>query len=142
MSRVIGLDPGERRVGVAVSDALLLTAQPWGVIDLRTEDLDTAVLALVAETGADRIVVGLPVTLAGTEGAAAQRARAFGARVADISGLPIEFWDERFTTTVAERALLEAGARRSRRRDVRDKLAAAVMLQSYLDRPEPPERPT
>ncbi len=134
--RIVGLDPGERRVGVAVSDAAGITAQPWGVIDLRHQDLAAELGRVIGETGAGLVVVGLPVGLAGREGPAAARARELGAAVADISGLPIEFWDERFTTTVAERALTEAGVRRKQRRDVRDKVAAVVMLQSYLDRPD------
>lgn len=136
MSRIVGLDPGERRVGVAVSDAAGITAQPWGVIDLRHDDLGATLRRVVDDTGATLVVVGLPVSLAGHEGPAAARARQLGAAVADSCGLPIEFWDERFTTTVAERALTEAGVRRKRRRDVRDKVAAVVMLQSYLDRPD------
>ncbi len=136
MTRIVGLDPGERRVGVAVSDAAGITAQPWGVIDLQRHDLATALHRVIAETGAGLVVVGLPVGLSGREGPAAVRARELGATVADICGLPIEFWDERFTTTVAERTLTEAGVRRKRRRDVRDKVAAVVMLQSYLDRPD------
>ncbi len=135
MSRIIGLDPGERRVGVAVSDGVGITAQPYAVIDLRHDDLAAALRALVADTEASLVVVGLPVGLSGHEGPAAQRARDFGADVADITGLPVEFWDERFTTTVAERALTESGMRREERRRRRDKVAAAVMLQSYLDRP-------
>ncbi len=141
MTRIVGLDPGERRVGVAVSDAAGITAQPWGVIDLRRDDLAAVLRRVLDETGAELVVVGLPVSLAGHEGVAAARARELGATVADISGLPIEFWDERFTTTVAERALTEAGMRRQRRREVRDKVAAVVMLQSYLDRPDRNDHP-
>ncbi len=134
MSRVVGLDYGERRVGVAVSDPLRITAQPWGVIDRRDDDVAAVLRNLVAATGATLIVVGLPVGLAGHEGPSAAAARQFAAEVTDICGVPVEFSDERFTTTVAERALLEAGVKRSKRRAVRDKVAAAVMLQAYLDR--------
>lgn len=122
---------------MAVSDPLRITAQPWGVIDRRDDDVPDALRKLIAETGATLIVVGLPVALAGHEGASAAAARAFGAEVTDICGVPVEFADERFTTTVAERALLEGGVKRSKRREVRDKVAAAVMLQAYLDRTQP-----
>ncbi len=104
------------------------------MIDLATSDLADELRRLLAEYEVDVIVVGLPVTLSGEEGVAAQRARRFGAEVAAIAALPVEFSDERFSSVVAERALLESGARRRHRRDVRDKVAAAVMLQDYLDR--------
>ncbi len=131
--RIVGLDYGERRIGVAVSDALRLTAQPWGVIDRKRDDVVASLRRLVGETEATLIVVGLPIHLAGHEGPAAEAARRFAADVADITGLPVEFTDERFTTAVAERVLLESGMRREQRREARDKVAAAVMLQSYLD---------
>ena len=78
-------------------------------------------------------MVGLPVSLSGDEGPAAGAARDFGVRVAEATGRDVVFVDERFTTVVAEGALLEAGMRRSRRREVKDKVAAAIMLQAYLD---------
>ncbi len=90
--------------------------------------------ALVEENGVERIVVGLPVQLSGEEGKAATAARAFAAEVAEATGKPVELQDERFTTVTAEEALLEGGVRREERRQTRDKVAAAVMLQGYLDR--------
>jgi putative Holliday junction resolvase len=117
-----------------LSDALRLTAQPYDVVDLTTDDLADTIHAILADHDVDLIVVGLPVALSGAEGSAAAAAREFGAEVAAMSDLPVEFCDERFTTVVAERALLEAGARRKKRKGVRDKVAAAVMLQDYLDR--------
>ena len=134
MGRVIGLDYGERRIGVAVSDALRLTAQAHSVIDLATNDLEAAIDALVAEFEPEVIVVGLPVGLSGAEGNSADAARRFGAEVGAISSLPVEFADERFSSVIAERALLESGMRRDSRRGTRDKVAAAVMLQDYLNR--------
>ncbi len=131
---MVGLDYGERRVGIAVSDAGRLIAQPHDVVDLAADDLAAAIRDLLARYEVDLIVVGLPVGLSGTEGAAAAAARRFGAEVAAMSSLPVEFSDERFTTVVAERALLESGARRQKRKGLRDKVAAAVMLQDYLDR--------
>lgn len=129
----MGLDYGERRIGVAVSDGLGVTAQPVCVIDLAETDLGEALTDLVTEYQPGRIVVGLPLTLAGEEGASAARARSFADAVADITGLEVEMYNEQFTSREAERVLLQSGARRHRRRQVRDKLAATVMLQGYLD---------
>ncbi len=81
-----------------------------------------------------RIVVGLPTGLSGAEGPSAKAARTVGDMVAEATGLPVEYQDERFTSVTAEAALLEGGVRRAKRRDVRDKVAAAVILQTYLDR--------
>ena len=131
--KVLGLDYGERRIGVAMSDPLCLTAQPHSVLD-RTADWAEDLRRICIDAGIVKIVVGLPLSLRGEEGVAAERARDFGRMVADITGLDVEFIDERFTTVQAEQALLDAGLRRRQRRDVRDKVAAAVMLQGYLDR--------
>ncbi|NQV05646.1 Holliday junction resolvase RuvX [bacterium] len=131
--RVLGLDPGEARIGVAVSDFLGITAQPREYLDARAPDLDDRLADLASETAAESVVVGLPIGLDGTEGPAAIAARAFAERVRVATGLEVTLQDERFTTVTAERALLEAGVRRSKRKTARDKIAAAVMLQGYLD---------
>ena len=132
--RVMALDYGTVRIGVAVSDALRITAGPLSVLDAATalEDIQ----ALVQEYRPSVIVVGLPVSRSGEEGQAAERARAFAGRVAESTGVPIELVDERFTTHTAEQALLEAGVRRRDRRRNVDKVAAAVILRHYLDRRE------
>jgi putative pre-16S rRNA nuclease len=132
--RVLGLDPGTRRIGVALSDATGTIAGPHSVIDRRIVDVDEALRRLVEEHGVELIVVGLPVSLSGAEGPAAEAARAFADSVADATGLPIVLQDERFTTVTAEGALIEGGVGRSERRRKRDQVAAAVMLQSFLDR--------
>ena len=134
MSRILGLDPGERRIGVALSDPTGTIASPHSVIDQRVDDPLGVVRALCEEEGVERIIVGLPTGLSGLEGPSAKAARAFGTLVAEGIGLPVEYQDERFTTVTAESALLEGGVRRDKRRDVRDKVAAAVILQAYLDR--------
>jgi putative Holliday junction resolvase len=134
VTRILGLDPGERRVGVALSDPTGTIASPHSVIDRRSANLADAVRALCEEHGVERIVVGLPTGLSGVEGPSAKAARTVGAAVAEATGLPVEYQDERFTTVTAEAALLEGGVRRAKRRDVRDKVAAAVILQTYLDR--------
>ena len=132
MGRVLALDHGSVRIGVAVSDAAGIAAHPRGYIDADGRALER-VGALVAELDVDRIVVGLPVSLDGSEGPSAIAARAFAAEVAESTGLPTELADERFTTAIAERALIETGTRRDRRRRVRDGAAAAVLLQGWLE---------
>ncbi len=130
--RIVGLDYGERRVGVAVSDPLRLTAQPVAVLAVG-DRFEAELQKLIDEYDPDLIVIGLPTSLAGTEGPVATAAREFGHRVARGTGVAVAFHDERFTSIVAERALLEADVRRVKRKNIRDKVAAAVMLQSYLD---------
>lgn len=95
--------------------------------------MDEALRALCADHEVTAIVVGLPVSLSGAEGAAAGAARDFGARVAVTTGRDVVFVDERYSTVVAEDALIATGMRRERRREVKDKVAAAILLQSYLD---------
>lgn len=132
MGRVVGLDHGTRRVGVAVSDTLGITAQPVGVIPADAGFLP-ALRKLLAEWEVDVIVVGLPIGLDGREGSAAAAARAFAAEVTAGTGHRTVLYDERFSTVVAERAMIAGGARRDRRRARRDGVAAAVFLQDYLN---------
>lgn len=132
---LVGLDLGERTIGLAVSDGLGLTAQ--GVETWRRRSLaeDLAHLVDVARArGAAGFVLGLPRNMDGSEGPRAAEAREFGSALARASGLPVHFWDERLSTVAAERALLEADLSRRRRRQVIDRQAAAVILQGYLDR--------
>ena len=131
--RVLGIDPGERRVGVALSDPLGIIASPFAVLDRRSGDFLGELKTILAEHEVTRVVVGLPVSLSGEEGRAARRARELGETIAREMQVPVEFHDERFTTVLAESALLEADVRRDTRRAVRDKVAAAVILQSWLD---------
>lgn len=128
----MALDHGSRRVGVAMSDPLRVTASPLTVLDEASAIDD--IVRLVSEYEPALIVVGLPITRAGAEGSSAVNAREFASRVVDATGLPIEFVDERFSTHTAEQALLEGGMRRRERRKRVDKVAAAVILRQYLDR--------
>jgi putative Holliday junction resolvase len=130
--RVLGLDPGERRIGVALSDPAGIIAQPLTVL-VRQKGVATEIATIAADNEVTTIVVGLPISLDGTEGPAAGRARALGAEVEKETGCEIAYFDERFTTAQAEQALLGGGVRRRARREVRDKVAAAIMLQGYLD---------
>lgn len=120
-------------MGLALSDPLGIIAQPFAVLDRRRGDFLERLKAALDDNEVTLVVVGLPVSLSGHEGAAARRARALGETVATEMQVPVEFHDERFTTTLAEAALLEGDVRRQTRRAVRDKVAAAVMLQGFLD---------
>jgi putative Holliday junction resolvase len=140
--RVIGLDVGDKTVGIAISDELGLTAQ--GLPTLRRARLvaDLAHVQGVAEEhSATRITVGLPLNMNGTEGPRGAASRKFGDALGKLTGLPIEYWDERLTTAQAERVLLEADVSRRKRRLVIDKLAAQVILQGWLDAQRPATGP-
>lgn len=130
--RVLAVDHGTRRVGLAISDPLRLTASPFEVVPV--EDAVERIRQIVVEHAVVEIVVGLPVTLSGAEGHSARLAREFASRLAPEVGVPLTLVDERFTTTTAERAMLEAGVKRRKRRQSRDKVAATVILRSFLDR--------
>lgn len=133
--RFLGLDVGNRRIGVAVSDELGLTAQPVLTLERhrsRREDL-RSLARLARRFGAAGIVVGKPLHLDGTESAQAAKTRAFAAELGEISGLPIHLRDERLTTHEAHQILYEAGHLRQQHRRVVDQVAAALILQGYLD---------
>ena len=133
--RIAALDMGEARIGIAVSDELGITAQGVGVVQRRGGKRDLEALAeRLAPYHPERLVVGLPLNMNGTEGLQAAKVRAFATQVAEHLALPLEFWDERLTTVAAERALLEADLSRRRRRDLIDQVAATLILQGYLDR--------
>lgn len=129
----MGLDYGTRRIGVALSDALHLTAQPFTVLEADSEQLESDLQALVEEHEVEHIVVGLPVNLSGDDSLSTAAARRLADRVAAATGVPVSLTDERFTTRTAEQTLIGANVRRRRRKQVIDKVAAAVMLQHYLD---------
>jgi len=130
----MGLDVGERRIGVAVGDELGMISSPLTTVQRRDGDL-VELRDLARAKGVDRLVVGLPTGLSGREGPQAtvvrQFAEALGAFVGP--GIRVVFWDERLTTAVAERTLQESGAWRRRRKGDVDAVAAAVILQGYLD---------
>ena len=130
LGRVMAFDPGSKRIGVAVSDPLRIVASPLTVID--ATDPWEEIEELIHEYAPTDVVVGLPVSLSGAEGPAAERARAFGEELERRTGRSIHWVDERFTTQKAEEALIEGGVRRRQRKDTVDKVAAAVILQHYL----------
>ena len=132
--RVLALDVGDRRTGVAISDATALIATPLTTIHAGGEDeLAEAVLALIAEHGVEEIVVGMPLTLSGQMGPQAKRTGHFVRHLKRLTSLPIKTVDERLSTVEATRRLREAGGGRKRRREGIDAAAAAVVLQAYLD---------
>jgi putative Holliday junction resolvase len=135
MCRLMGLDIGERRIGVAVSDLLGLTAQPLEVIHRgESKRVLHEIADLVRKYEVTEFVVGLPVRTTGKEGPESERVKGFVSELTDFVGLPVHWVDERFTTTIAEKALMEKGLKTPARRQVVDKVAAALILQSYLDR--------
>lgn len=136
MTRVLGLDLGSRRIGVAVSDRSGTVAGPLTVLERTGDEArdHERIRALVAEEEADRVVVGLPLSLDGSCGPAARAAAAEAERLASVVGVPVETHDERLTTVTAEQVLRQHGVRGPARRRVVDKVAATVMLQAWLDR--------
>jgi putative Holliday junction resolvase len=131
---VIAIDLGSRRIGVAVTDGLGLTAQPLETVRRHggQRDLD-AIAALVRAHEAERIVLGLPLDPEGERGRAAKSVEAFAVRLRAAVGVPVELIDESFSTVEAEEVLLAADVSRARRREVVDKMAAAVILRRWLD---------
>lgn len=134
--RALGLDLGTKRVGIAVSDRSGTIASPLLVLQRsgRHADDHRRIAALVLEEEAELVVVGLPLSMSGQLGPAARGALAEVAELATVVGVPVETYDERLTTVSADRAMLEAGMKAPARRKVVDKVAAAVMLQAWLDR--------
>jgi putative Holliday junction resolvase len=132
--RVLGLDYGTKRVGAALSDPSRSIATPLEVYQRRDPVQDARhYQELVHEHEVGRIVVGLPLHTGGSEGALAQAARAWGTQLAQATGVPVIFYDERYTTVEAENALIALGLKRQQRKALLDKVAAQFMLQSYLD---------
>jgi putative holliday junction resolvase len=134
MARILGLDFGTRRVGAAISDPGRTMAFPLEVYELRGTEPDARHFReLVLENDVERIVVGLPLHTSGRESELAARARKFGGWLISITSCPVVYFDERYTTIEAERSLLGAGLTSKKRKALRDKLAAQIMLQGYLD---------
>jgi putative Holliday junction resolvase len=131
VSRSLGIDYGTKRVGLALSDTLGLTASPLAVVP-RSSVVDE-VVRLVKEQDVGTIVVGLPTGLGGDEGMSAAEARELADELAEATGIEVILRDERYTSRMAESALLQSGMRRRKRRERVDKVAAAIILQDYLD---------
>jgi putative Holliday junction resolvase len=133
--RILAVDPGSKRVGLALSDPTETIAQALSTVPAEPGDTLAARLVEIAKTkGAGRIVVGLPLRLDGTRGPEAASAKQLADAVRQASGLPVELVDERMTTAAAERSLIAGGVRREKRRLVVDGVAATLLLQGHLDR--------
>ena len=133
--RLLGLDLGEKTIGLALSDRLLTVASPFNTLKRGKFAADAARLdIIISEHAIGGLVVGLPLNMDGSDGPSAQSARAFGRNWVNRSPLPLIFWDERLSTSAVTRTLLEADASRRRRAEVVDKMAAAYILQGALDR--------
>jgi putative Holliday junction resolvase len=132
---VIGIDLGSRRIGVAVSDSGGLMASPYEVVARSGDEArdHRRLLEIAAEVEAERIVVGLPLSLDGSMGPAATAAVDESGRLAATTPLPVDLYDERFTTVTADRSLMARNMKADARRRIIDKVAAAVMLQAWLD---------
>ena len=131
---VIGLDPGEKTVGVALSDPSRSIASPFAAVARRPlKKLVAALRTIVTDAEVGGIVMGLPLNMDGSAGPSAQSARQLGVDLERELGVPVAFWDERMSTAAVTRTLLEADASRRRRAEVVDKMAAAYILQGALD---------
>lgn len=134
MKRIMSVDIGEKRVGVALSDPLRLTAQPHSVLENDgPEGVSRKLKKIMDENQVDTIIAGVPYGLRGEKGRAAEKILAFIRLLEENTGIKIETLDERFTTALSQRAMLEANASRETRKKKIDKVAAAVLLQCYLD---------
>jgi putative Holliday junction resolvase len=130
--RYLGLDIGEVRIGVAVSDELGMIASPVTMIP-RKSDVAAALRKLIAEYRPAKLIVGLPVGLSGREGPQAEATRTFAETLSADVGVPLEYYDERMSSSIAEQALISQGTRRDKRKQHVDAMAAAIILQGYLD---------
>ncbi|MGE5403401.1 MAG: Holliday junction resolvase RuvX [Candidatus Saccharibacteria bacterium] len=132
--RIMGLDVGEKRIGVSLSDLLGYTAQGLCVIERRKLEYDlTRLREIITEHEVERLVLGMPYNMDGTMGWKAEEVKAFGDLLANEFGLPIDYQDERLSTKAVEGTLIAADVSRKKRRQVVDKLAAVYILQGYLD---------
>lgn len=133
-TKLLALDLGEKRIGVALSDTLKIVAQPFDVFPRTSRKADFAyVQAIVAREHVSQIVVGLPLTMSGEEGTMAQWARDYGTELGEALGIPVIFWDESLTSMQAERSMREYGMNRKQMKKKVDAVAAALILQSYLE---------
>lgn len=128
--RILGIDYGRARLGLALTDEDGIIATPLPALVRSARDADE-IAALARERSVGRIVVGLPLHMDGRRGEMVNEAEAYAERIRQRTGVPVDLFDERWTTSEAERALVEGNVRRSRRREVRDGLAAVLLVQAY-----------
>ena len=130
--RALGLDWGEQRIGVAVSDPLGMTALPLEHVH-NDDGLIAALKGTIEKYSADTIVLGLPKNMDGSEGASAAKVKDLKDKLEVTLGITVKLWDERLTTKMAERVLIDSGVSRGKRKGIVDSISAAMMLQSYMD---------
>ena len=132
--RILGIDHGTRRIGLALSDPMEIIAQPLEYVPAEPAAAALERLcAIVKDQEVSRVVVGMPRNMDGSFGPAADQVREFVRVLREVMTVPVETWDERLTTAQAQRSLIQAGVRRRARKEKVDRLAAAILLQSYLD---------
>lgn len=132
--RILGLDVGKKRIGVAVSDELGITAQGIGVIVRSSTKGDIQAISEIARKyRVNKIVIGLPVNMNGTLGPQGEEIKEFGEKLRNYLNIEVQYWDERLSTVAAERVLIDADISRKKRKNVIDKLSAVVILQNFLD---------
>ena len=131
--KILALDIGQKRIGVATCDRLEIAASPCSVVRAGKTAVDE-VLKIMEREGVEAVVIGLPVSFDGVERESCQRSRYFKNELAKRTALPIDFFDERFTSKIAEASLIESGMRREQRREVIDAVAAALILRSFIER--------
>ncbi len=129
--KLMGIDYGDARIGVALSDPLCITAQGWGTVK-QSETACQEIADLAKDSGVDRIVVGLPKNMDNTEGASAEKARAFAEKLRELTNLEIAFWDERLTTVAAHGFLSELDVRGKKRKAIVDTVSATLILEGYM----------
>ena len=133
--RILAIDLGEKRIGLAISDALGITAQGLPTIQIKNEqEICPKIMETINERNVTQLVFGLPKNMNGTLGPQAKKVQECAQKLKQLSGLPVDFEDERLSTVRAEQVLLEADTSRAKRKKVIDKLAAVIILQSYLAR--------
>ena len=133
--KILALDIGTVRIGIATSDIMEIIASAYEVYRRKNTDADVKYVAeLVQKLGAGEVVIGLPLKLDGTEGQSVEMAKAFGDALSKLVEVPIVYQDERLSTVSAQRILIESGMRRENRKDKVDSIAATIILQTYLDK--------
>jgi len=133
--RILGIDLGEKRIGIAISDELEIIAQGLPTIPSTNEDEDLKnIKKLVDKYDVEKIILGLPKNMKGTLGKQAKKALSFAEKLKEICQLPVELEDERLSTSKAEKLLIHADQSRKKRKKIVDKMSAVIILQSYLDR--------
>lgn len=129
--KLMGIDYGDARIGVALSDPLCITSQGWGTVK-QTPASAQEIAEIAQKNFVERIVVGLPKNMDNTEGASAEKARAFGEKLKELSGLSVVFWDERLTTVAAHGFLSELDVRGKKRKALVDTVSATLILEGYM----------